>query len=71
MNKKEQINKIKRGQLWQAKSAGLAKGKIVKIVGKARQGYWQTTRVDTNVRLKRIPTHLIRQYDLLKYYEQI
>lgn len=67
-NNKEELNKIARGQHWKSTSEGLAKGKIIKITGRHRKGFWKTTRVDNRDTVSRVPTHLIREHDLLKYY---
>lgn len=70
-NKKESFNKIANGQFWKSKSEGLAKGKIIKITGRHRKGFWKTTRVDNRDTVRRVPTHIVRECDLLKYYEKM
>ncbi len=70
-NKKEVYNQIRSGQLWKSTSEGLAKGKIIKIIGRNKRGFWKTTRIDNRDTVHRVPTHSIREHDLLKYYVKI
>ena len=67
---KEMINSISAGQLWESKSEGLAKGHVIKIIKRGKQCYWKTTRVDSKAPKHRIPTHQIRDWDLIKYYKK-
>lgn len=68
--KKRIINSIGPGQLWASKSQGLLKGAVVEIKRRHGRGFWQTTRVDENAPSRK-PTHLVRDWDLIKFYERI
>lgn len=57
-------NLIKTGQLWKKRDTGI----IVEILGKSKEPYYNTRRVNKN---KKNGAHHISIYDLLKHYEKV
>jgi hypothetical protein len=57
-------NEIKTGQLWQKNDTGI----IVKIISKAKDPYYNTVRVNRNLKNG---AHHISRYDLIRHYTKL
>jgi len=57
-------NAVKSGQLWKKRDTGI----IIEIVGKGKGAYYNTRRVNKNLKNG---CHQITLYDLLKYYDKV